>query len=123
MNYRRRGRFFFFPLIPIAAALLFGLIVMLLWNSILPHVLNVSALTYWQAVGLLVLSRILFGSFFRGGPAYGPGSWRGRSMWWSKWQNMSEEDKAKLREQWRTRCGPQRRQEGPTKATGGTERI
>jgi len=124
MNYRRRGRFFFFPLIPIAAALLFGLIVMLLWNSILPQVLNVSALTYWQAVGLLVLCRILFGSFFRGGPGYGPpGSWRGRSMWWSKWQNMGEEEKAKLREQWRNRCGPQRTQEGPTKATGDTERI
>ena len=119
MNYRRRGRFLFFPLIPIAAALLFGLIVMLLWNSILPQVLNVSALTYWQAVGLLVLCRILFGSFFRGGPGYGPsGSWRGRSMWWSKWQNMSEEQKAKLREQWRSRCGPQRTQEGQAKSEG-----
>ena len=67
MNYRRRGRFFFFPLIPIAAALLFGFVVMLLWNAILPQVVNAAPLSYWQAVGLLVLSRILFGSFFRGG--------------------------------------------------------
>ena len=107
MNYRRRRRFIFFPLIPIAAALAFGLIVMLLWNAILPRVINVASLSYWQAVGLLILCRILFGGFFRGGPRYGSaGSLRGRSMWWSKWANMSEEEKAKLRDQWRKRCGP-----------------
>ena len=106
MNYRRRRRFFFFPLIPIAAALLFGLIVMLLWNAILPQVTNAPPLGYWQAVGLLVLCRILFGNF-RGRPQFGPGrEWRGGPPWRSKWMNMSDEEKAKFREEWRKRCGP-----------------
>ena len=117
MSYRRRGRFFFFPLIPIAAALLFGLIVMLLWNAILPKVVNAAPLSYWQAVGLLVLCRILFGSFFRGGPRFDPRSrWRGGSPWRQKWMNMSEEEKAKFREEWRRRCGPPREE---NKSEGG----
>jgi hypothetical protein len=107
MNYRRRRRFFFFPLIPIAAALLLGLIVMLLWNAILPQVVNAAPLSYWQAVGLLVLCRILFGSFFKGRPQFNSRSgWRGGAPWRSKWMNMSEEEKAKFREEWKKRCGP-----------------
>ena len=107
MNYRRRGRFFFFPLIPIAAALLFGFVVMLLWNAILPQVVNAAPLSYWQAVGLLVLSRILFGSFFRGGPQFNSGrEWRGGPSWRRKWTSMSDEEKAKFREEWKRRCGP-----------------
>jgi hypothetical protein len=49
-----------------AVALFFGLLVMLLWNAILPGVAGVRPVTYWQAVGLLVLVRILVGGFSRG---------------------------------------------------------
>ncbi len=44
----------------------FGSVVMLLWNAILPAVLHVSSITFWQALGILLLSKILFGGF-RGG--------------------------------------------------------
>lgn len=44
-------------------ALGFGYVVMRLWNSILPEVLHAQPLRYWQAVGLLILCRILVGSF------------------------------------------------------------
>ena len=112
MNHRRRGRFSFLPIIPIAAALLFGFIVMMLWNAILPQVVNAAPLSYWQAVGLLVLSRILFGGFFRGGAPFNPGrAWRGGSPWRRKWTSMSDEDKTKLRDAWRKRCGPPDREE------------
>ncbi|MCH5688999.1 hypothetical protein LWM68_34950 [Niabella sp. W65] len=47
----------------IAAVFLFSAIVMLLWNAVLPDVLPVKPVSYWQAMGILVLSKILFGGF------------------------------------------------------------
>src|SRR5436309_2559536 len=38
-----------------------GEVVMHLWNWLVPAVFGLKALTFWQAVGLLVLCRILFG--------------------------------------------------------------
>ena len=99
-NYRRK-RFFFIPFAIVAAVLLFGWVVMLLWNAILPNVISgVSSLNYWQAVGLLVLSKILF-SGLQGKPRHRPG---GMMQWREKWQHMSEEDRAKFKEKWRERC-------------------
>lgn len=42
-------------------------VVMLLWNAIIPQVIGWSAITYWQAAGLFILARILFGKFGRPG--------------------------------------------------------
>ena len=68
----KRRFFFAFPFIMLSFVFIGGLAVMLLWNAILPAVLGVAALTYWQAIGILALSRLLFGGFHRGGP------WGGR---------------------------------------------
>lgn len=35
---------------------------MQLWNSLVPQLFHLSAITFWQDVGLLVLSKLLFGS-------------------------------------------------------------
>jgi hypothetical protein len=43
--------------------LLFGYVVMWLWNQTLVPILHVSALSFWQAVGVLILSKLLFGTF------------------------------------------------------------
>ena len=40
---------------------LFGLVVMALWNWLMPEIFGLKALTYWQAWGVLALSCILFG--------------------------------------------------------------
>ncbi len=40
-------------------AVVFGYFVMLLWNGVLPHVTAARSISYWQAVGLLLLTRIL----------------------------------------------------------------
>ena len=47
----------------IAAVLVFGVIVMGLWNAILPPVLGVKPITFGQGLGILLLSKILFGGF------------------------------------------------------------
>ncbi len=46
----------------LAAIAALGVVVMLLWNAIIPSVIGWGALSYLQAVGLFLLSRILFGS-------------------------------------------------------------
>lgn len=96
-----RKRFLFFPLIFIAFFLLGGLAVMLLWNAILPQVLSAQTVNYWQALGLLVLARILFGGGGMKRP--GGGGWQHKSR--EKWMNMTDEDRMRIKEEWKRRCG------------------
>ncbi|MEP6466120.1 MAG: hypothetical protein ABJB05_07425 [Parafilimonas sp.] len=103
--YRKRNKFFrIFPLIIIAGILLLSLVVMLLWNTILQPVLNVHSITYWQAVGIFVLCKILFGNFRRGGFSSHERGWRGGGHLRQKWMNMNDEERAKFREGWKRRC-------------------
>ena len=46
---------------------LFGFVVMLLWNWLMPEIFGLKTLTYWQAWGMLALSCILFGRIGGGG--------------------------------------------------------
>lgn len=48
-------------------ALLFGWVVMLLWNWLMPGIFGIKALSYWQAFGVTVLAKVLFGCSFHGG--------------------------------------------------------
>jgi hypothetical protein len=96
----RRRRWFFLPLV-VAAIAVFGLVVMLLWNCILPAIAPVKKIDYPRAVGLLLLCRILFGAWGRGGyrmdkPSRGP--------WQQKWMAMSDEERRQFRQAWRERC-------------------
>ncbi|MCB9357337.1 MAG: hypothetical protein H6505_02100 [Calditrichaeota bacterium] len=86
-----------FMLLMIPFALLGALVVMLLWNAILPGLIGVGVLGYWQALGLLVLARILFGGFHRM-PSRPPFLSR-------DWHKLSAEEREKLRCDWRIRCG------------------
>ena len=44
-----------------------GEVVMLLWNWLAPTLFGLRLITFWQAIGLLALCRILFGGFGLGG--------------------------------------------------------
>ena len=100
-NVRGPRRAVFFGAIAIAALALFGGVVMLLWNAILPKVTAVKELSYWQGVGLLLLCKILFGGFRPGG---GPARWNRGTAWRDKWAGMSEEERSRFREEWKDRC-------------------
>lgn len=52
----------------IAAAFLFGLVIMWLWNWLMPLIFGLPEVTYWQGIGLLILSSILFGRMGGGSP-------------------------------------------------------
>jgi hypothetical protein len=90
----RRKWFYKIPgiiLIVIAAITLFGFIVQHLWNWLIPAIVGWHAITFWQAVGLLLLSKILFGGGFRG---RGNMRWRGRMG--ERWEKMSPEEREKF---------------------------
>lgn len=101
MTHYRRGprKFFFLLFIPLILGAL-SAVVMVLWNAILPDVLGAKPLSYWQAAGLLILSRILLGGFRFGG---GSPPWKGKGR--GRWSGLSEEEKVKMKEEWRKRCG------------------
>jgi len=90
------------PLFILGIVALVALAVYGLWNGVLTDVLPVKAITYWQAVGILILSKILFGGFpGRGRGHFGP---PGRRMM-KHWESLSPEQREKLREKMRHRCG------------------
>lgn len=112
---QERGRKFwirrtiFIPIAIAAGIFIFGSVVMLLWNGILPAVLGIHTITFWQAIGILVLSKILFGGF-RG--SHGHHKFQGEGNYWNgKWMHMSPEEREKMRAEWRSRCGPSEKQE------------
>lgn len=99
----------------IAFAILFigftGWVTMSLWNALLPEILGVSAISFGQALGLLALSRILFGGFR--GPwnraGFGDRAAEGRGRWKEKmaerWQHLTPEQRDAMRQKWGNRCG------------------
>ncbi|WHZ11879.1 MAG: hypothetical protein OJF60_002318 [Burkholderiaceae bacterium] len=99
----RFGRFRFLKFVALAllAIAVLSAVVMLLWNWLVPALFaGAHAISFAQAVGLLVLSRILFGGF-RGRPGWhrhGPGA---------RWAALSDEERERLRE---GRCGARRQQ-------------
>jgi hypothetical protein len=50
-----------FGILGVGLLFLFGYVVMLLWNWLMPEIFGLKTLTYWQAWGMLALSCILFG--------------------------------------------------------------
>lgn len=91
-----------------AAITVFGFIVMSLWNAILPAVLGVKAITFVQALGILVLSKILFGGFGRGGGPFGRRKQEFREQMKAKWGAMTPEEREKFKAEWKNRCGGMR---------------
>ena len=83
----------------------FGFVVMSLWNWLMPVLFGVRLITFWQALGILVLSRILLGGFHG---RSGGMNWRRRMMERSElraYMQMTPEERDKYREGLRHRCG------------------
>lgn len=89
-----------------------GEVVLQLWNWLAPALFGWRLITFWQAVGLLALCRILFGSI--GGRGGHRSSFRGRMR--ERWEGMTPEERAKFREAMIARCGSFKEPGGETKA-------
>lgn len=87
--------------IAVVAITVTGFVVMNLWNWLAPPIFGLHAVTFWQALGLLILSKILFGGFRRSGP--GGASWRRRLG--DRWHEMTPEEREQFRQSMGKRCG------------------
>jgi hypothetical protein len=85
-----------FVVIAPIAVFVMGEIVLHLWNWLTPALFGWKTITFWQAVGLLVLCRILFGRF--GGRSHGRSQIRHRMR--ERWEQMSPEQRDRMREKW-----------------------
>lgn len=93
----------------------FVLATMYLWNWLIPTLFAGPVISFWQAAGLLALSKILFGGFGKGSGHSNHWKSRWKSRWQEKWSHMTPEDqehfkqkmmrlKYKMEDKW---CGPQ----------------
>jgi len=80
---------------------IFGEIVMHLWNWLTPALFGWHVITFWQALGLLVLCRILVGGMGGGGGRRNHGR-HARE----KWESLTPEEREEFRQRMRARCGP-----------------
>jgi hypothetical protein len=83
------------------AIAVFGFVVMSLWNWLVPTLFRLPAITFWQALGLVILCKILFGGFH---------SHSGRRTHWrrrmrERWEELTPEEREKFREGARRRSG------------------
>jgi hypothetical protein len=90
----------------------FSFIVMSLWNWLMPALFGWRMISYWQAMGILILSKILLGGFR--GQAGRHWYWRRRML--ERWEQMTPEEREKFREGIRGRCGSFRPPESRPKA-------
>lgn len=110
-----------FVCLAIAGVLVFGTVVMLLWNALMPELFHLPAIGFWQALGLLLLTKILFSGFRGGGPP--KAHWKNKMK--QEWMNMTPEQREKFKQEWGRRCRPpfaERPFSNAGSPTGGAER-
>jgi hypothetical protein len=106
MRPRRKRLLWIAPLAIVGIALFVligGEIVMRLWNWLMPALFGWRTITFWQALGLLVLCRILFGGWHARGGGHRS---RFQRRMAERWEQMTPEEREKFRQSFRGRCGP-----------------
>ncbi len=81
---------------------LVGLITKLLWNLLVPVIFAGPAISFWQALGLLLLSKILLWPL--GGRHCGHRSGYWKPYWKEKWNKMTDEEKLQFRQKMKEKC-------------------
>ncbi len=103
-----KGRFIFMPIACAAFLSLISYVVMLLWNWLIPGIFGYSIITFWQAMGLFILSKLLFGFGRGGGRGCGPFG-EGRAPWMrrkmeQKLAGMTPEERESFKQKMQERC-------------------
>ena len=75
-----------------------GLVVSGLWNVLVPSLFGLRAISFWQALGLFFLSRVLFGRFGGWGP------WMRKSRFVRGWKSLTPEERQRFRQAMGQRC-------------------
>jgi len=77
-----------------------GLVTQLLWNWLMPVLFGIPMITIWQALGLLLLSKIVLWPI---GRPYCKG--QNGVHWKQKWSGMTDEEKVQFRKKMKEKCG------------------
>lgn len=95
-----KGKFVWWILLFLLLAVAVTTVVMALWNWLMPEIFGLTVINFWQALGLLLLSKILFGGYMgKHKKCCHHGDHSGwKEKFKSKWQDMSEEDRKKWEE-------------------------
>jgi hypothetical protein len=100
----RALKFLLFAAIVVTAG---SVAVMSLWNWLMPAIFGTRVITFWQALGLLVLCRILFGRIGR------PGGMHWRHRMHERWNHMSAEEREQFMAGMKGRSPVEARATGP----------
>ncbi len=94
-----------FVLFAAAAAIVFGYGITWLWNALIPEIFHLNTINFCQAIGLLILSRILFGGFGHrwGGHRLKGGMWKYKME--QKMASMTPEEREEFQAKWKNHCG------------------
>jgi len=92
----------FYLLFLLTSLFLLSFAVLLLWNFVLIKIVSLNSINYWQALGLLILCRLLFGDF-RFGEFWFKQRGREPHLFKDKLMSMDEADRAAFKEEWRKR--------------------
>jgi hypothetical protein len=92
-----------YALLYLAILLTLSGVLSFLWNALIPGALHLPSINYWQALGLLILCRVLFGGLYffpwRSG-------WQGdnrQHLLKDKIANMTEDERGAFKQEWRKR--------------------
>jgi hypothetical protein len=88
-----RFKWVLIPPLVLLAIVGFSYITMLLWNGLLPELFHLPVISFWQAIGILILSRLIFGGF---GGARGHHGRHFRNHVREKWEHMTPEEREKF---------------------------
>jgi hypothetical protein len=99
------GKVFLFIGLAAVAVVVFGGVVMLLWNATVPDLFRGPAITFGQSVALLLLSHILLRGWspWRYGRGWRRERWRHHLE--KKLSSMTPEEREKFHSDWQSRCG------------------
>ncbi len=107
MRTSMRNKFFKIPLfilLGIGGVALLGLLLMSLWNALLPGLFHAPEITFWQALGLFILAKLLFGGMHSGHHARGIRRRHYGKRFEERLANMTPEEREKFKSQWH-HCG------------------
>jgi Ca2+/H+ antiporter, TMEM165/GDT1 family len=114
MRHFHLGKAVGIVILVIIGVFVFGSIVMVLWNAVMPVIFHLPLINFWQALTLFCLAKILFGGF-RGGPR---AQWK-RDKLKDAWKNMTPEQKEKFNSESGRRCRRPFETEAPFSAGPG----
>jgi hypothetical protein len=101
MRKNRIVKGFGFVLLAFIVVVTFGFAVRELWNWLMPEIFGLRMITFWQAAGLVALTRFLFGRL--------PGDRGPRTHWRrrmaARWDRMTPEERERFQQGMQARCG------------------